>query len=134
MMDIYNPYKHEGWIASISDGTTQYEGKSVPGERTPWQKLLQACKDADVSITGLRLQRGGVTITALPHKMCDGYFQAREAVKIMYKNVDILKYGIGSVVGDQIYVVWLELKPADGAPYIYSDIRPLDQNRVHTTL
>jgi len=133
-MDIYNPYKHEGWIASLSDGTTKYEGESVPGERTPWQQLLQACRDNDVSITGLRLQRGGVTVMAMPHKMCDGYFQAREAVKIMYKNVNIIKYGIGSIIGDQIYVVWLELKSADGAPYIYSDIRPLAENRVHTTL
>ena len=133
MTHDFNPYKHEGWIANLSDGTTTYEGKPVPGERTPWQRLLQTCRDKDISITGLRLQRGDVTVMAMPHKMCDGYFQAREAVKIMYKDVSILKYGIGSVIGDQIYVVWVELK-LDGAPYIYSDIRPLAKNRVHTTL
>lgn len=128
-----NGKSHEGWVADLSDGTTVFESVPIPGERTPWQQLLQYCRNQDIKVTGLHLQGGGVTINAMPQKMCDGYFQAREAVRILYAGKTRHLQGIGSIVGDQIFTVWLE-KLEDGSIFIRSDIRSLDSNRIHTTL
>lgn len=123
-----------GWIASLSDGSTVFESKPVLGERTPWQKLLDRCrKDESLSITMIRLQYGPITIMAMPQKMCDGYFQAREAEHIYYRNVNVSRHGIGSVVGDQVFITWLEFTK-DSQVYIRHDVRPLDTCRVHTTV
>jgi hypothetical protein len=141
-----------GWIAYLSNGDTVFESPPVEGERTPWQGLLQHIRDnptfiwkdpkkelpddeKPLFITGLRLQYGNVTIMAMPHKQCDGYYQARELhrQKLIAPNpVVSSRQGIGSVVGDQVIITWVEIK--DGQMITRSDVRPLASERIHTTL
>jgi len=122
-------YRFEGWLANLSDGTTVHETPPVPGERTSWQKLLKHCKDNGVEITRLRLFRSGVWVIALPEKGCEGYFQAYEASRSWFSNQLGNKQGIGSVVGDKVYIVWVS---TDGQ--VYQDVRTLESMRIHTTL
>jgi hypothetical protein len=124
------------WIASLSNGETLIEGKVIAGERTPWQKLLSYCKANDLKITGIRLQVGDVEVRGMPHKMCDGYMQAYETRRTFYTSGanDKTSQGIGSVVGDQVYITWIDLKPINGAYQIHQDIRPLSQVDIHTMI
>lgn len=143
-----------GWIASLSDGSTVYESKPIKGERTPWQLLLERCrtethettsrlyengheilvpKTVPLRITMLRMQYGPVMIMAMPQQMCDGYFQAREATRVVFRDYYIHMQGIGSIVGDMVFITWIELLP-DNQFQIRSDIRPLSACKVHTTI
>jgi hypothetical protein len=136
-----------GWIASLSDGSTVLETPPVEGEHSAWQKLLERCRtefihvvDAEgrsvvmpLRVTMLRLQYGPVTIMALPNNRCDGYFQAREVHRIMYRDFYMNLHGVGSVIDDQVYITWLEITP-EGQFYIRNDVRPLETCKVHTTL
>jgi hypothetical protein len=136
-----------GWIASLSDGSTVIETPPVEGEPSAWQKLLERCRTEWVHvvddegrtvvlplrITMLRLQYGRITIMALPNDKCDGYFQAREVHRIMYRDAYLKLHGIGSVVDDRVEITWLEIT-ADGQFYIRNDVRPLDTCKVHTTM
>ena len=123
------------WIANLSDGSTVVEGKALAGQRTPWQQLLQHCRDNDLKITGMRLSVNNVTVSALPPKMCDGYFQAYEVMRIWFRDQTKHRQGIGSVVGDQVYIVWVDLnQEANNMNYVYSEIRPLSEVKIHTTI
>lgn len=137
-----------GWIANLSDGSTVIETEPIPGELSPWQKLLQRCreekhvvkgevtgKDIEVSlaITGLQLQYGPITIMAMPNKECDGYFQAREVHRIIWRDVYLHMHGVGSVIEDKVYITWIQTTK-DGQINIRSDVRPLETCKVHTTL
>jgi len=68
-----------GWIASLSNGAEAYEMPMPEGERSAWQQLITLIKQIDVRVTMLRLVRGGITVSAMPTKTCDGYYQAYEA-------------------------------------------------------
>jgi len=120
---------HQGWIATLSDGTTASEAPPVPGEMSSWQSLIQYTKDNNISITRLVLQRGATRAVAMPPKECDGYFQAYEVKKILWRNINAKLQGIGSVVGDQVYITWI-----DDTNTVTQDIRPLDSCKIHTTL
>lgn len=123
------------WIANLSNGDTITEGKPVAGERTPWQKLLRHCRENNITITGLRLSVRDVTIDAMPVKMCDGYLHAYEAERLMWSNVSKIKQGIGSVVGDLVYITWIDINPFENnMNYIHQDIRPLSEVKIHTTI
>lgn len=55
--------RHEAtWVASLSNGETAHENKGeyklVPGELSPWQRLVKYCHDNDVKITSLSLVDG----------------------------------------------------------------------------
>lgn len=121
------------WIANLSNGDTLVEGKEVAGKRSPWQQLLQLCKDKNIEITGLRLTVGKVTVSAMPTKMCDGYFHAYETTRIFWRDKTIQKQGIGSVVGDKVYITWIDLSPENNMYYAYQEIRPLSEVKIHTT-
>lgn len=124
-----------GWIAQLSDGSTIVESEPVPGERTPWQLLLQRCRESELKITGMRLQFGNVTVMAMPYKECDGYYQAIEVHRknfISNNPIEVRRQGVGSVVGDSVYITWVEIK--DGQLITRSDVRPLEGSLIHTTL
>lgn len=118
-----------GWIATLSNGNTVFEEPAVPGEPSSWQQFLHALKGSGVSITMLRLQRGGKTVHALPPKRCEGYFQAYEFLKSMFRDTEDHRQGIGSIIGNQVYIAWL-----DDSGNIWIDIRPLEEVKIHTTL
>jgi hypothetical protein len=122
-----------GWIASLSNGETVYETNPEEGKPTPWQALLQKCEDEDIKITMIRLQYGPFMIQAMPEPMCDGYFQAREVQQIVYRNTMRYLQGIGSVVGDQVFITWAEFTN-DRQIYVSSDVRPLESCKIHTTV
>ena len=123
-----------GWVANLSDGSTVFETPPQEGQLSPWQQLLEKCRnDTSIKITMLRLQYGGLSIWAMPHQMCDGYFQAREVHRIVYRDQYRHLHGVGSVVGDQVFITWLEFT-SNGKIEIKSDVRPLHTCRVHTTV
>lgn len=120
-----------GWIAVLSNGETMKEEPPIPGEKTSWQKLIDRLYAENLKMIGLRLQNLNMTITTLPPSMCDGYYQAREARVAFYAGQDASsnRRGIGSVVGDRVYIVWI-----DGNGNVWSDVRLLSDERIHTTL
>lgn len=118
-----------GWIANLSSGETAFEGTPMPGERTPWQQLLQHCRETGLRITGMFLARPGIRINALPQKQCSGYYQAYESQASFFGKGASTRQGIGSVVGDKVYITWI-----DENNNIFQDIRPLDVEKIHTTL
>lgn len=147
-MDVIN--FQGGWIASLNNGETVYETPPVKGEMTSWQKLLERLrtekfpdkneKVVSLKMTGLRLQRGNLTITAMPQKMCDGYMTAYEVRKKFFASMgnrsegESISQAVGSIVGDTVFLTWLEINNSDGNVRIYQDERPLDSCKVHTTL
>lgn len=123
------------WKANLSNGEALVEGKVLSGERTPWQKLLNHCKVNDLKLTGLQLEVGDIVVTAMPHKMCDGYFHAYEALRIMFRDQVIHRQGVGSIIGDKVYITWIDLNMSpDGKYNIHHDIRPLSEVKIHTTV
>lgn len=125
-----------GWIANLSNGETIKEEKPVEGQPSSWQKLLAYCKKNDVRLVNLRLTIGEYYVEAMPNKMCDGYFQAYEATRIMFRDTSSLKQGIGSIVGDKVFITWVSLQrdPSSGMYLTHQDIRPLSEVKIHTTL
>ena len=121
--------KFTGWSASLSDGSTAFEAPPLPGQPSAWQKLLAICKDKKVEITRLRLFRGKVRVMSMPPKMCRGYLQAYEKTKSLFTDNESVKQGIGSVVGDQVYINWVD---DDGN--VWQDVRPLSECWINTTL
>ena len=126
--------KHQGWIAYLSDGTTVYESDPIPNEPTPWQVLLKHCREDGLELTGLRLQWGNAMVMTMPRKKCDGYFHACEATYEGLLGTPVRKHkqGVGSVIGDQVFITWFEMK--DYSLYVWADVRSLKDNRIHTTL
>lgn len=121
--------KFQGWTATLSNGENVWETAPVPGELRPWQKLLNRLTKENLKITSLRVQRGKVTLHALPHKQCDGYYQAYDQYKSFYGKDEWFKQGCGSVVGDKVYIQWVD---DDGN--VWADIRLLEKEKIHTTL
>jgi hypothetical protein len=120
---------HQGWIANLSDGNNAFEGQPKPGERSAWQQLLAYCREKNIKITGLQLQRGGIFVNALPVKACSGYFQAYEARMMVNSGKQETRQGIGSIVGDQIFITWV-----NDLGYVWQEVRELESNKIHTTL
>lgn len=123
------------WIANLSNGETVVEKAPVAGQETSWQQLLKRCRSNDLLVTGLRLYANGITIDAMPTKMCSGYFQAYEALRMAFGGSSKLRQGIGSVVNDSVYITWIDLgQEENNMNYIHQELRPLSEVRIHTTL
>ena len=121
----------QGWMAHLSNGETVYETAPIPGEITPWQALIQGLRSGNITITRLTLVRGNTSAISMPPKMCEGYFHAYEEHYSWFKKSKFLSLqGIGSIVGDQVHITWMNL---DGTE-VRQDIRPLDSCKIHTTL
>lgn len=134
--DAPDIHSFQGWIADVSDGTTRFEGPPQEGQPTSWQQLLKLCRDTDLTITRLRLQRHNVTLMSMPQKMVDGYFQAYEVEQLVYRNIMITKQGIGSIKDGTVFINWIarDVNPEVGMVYMWQEERPLDSCKVHTTL
>lgn len=124
-----------GWVAKLNDGRTIVEGSPIPGKRTPWQELLHMCREDNLEIEELKLTVGNTTVSAMPRKACRGYIQVRESIKSFYSEGTIQLQGIGSIVGDMVYITWINLHVSqNGIQEIYQDARLLSKERIHTTL
>lgn len=144
-MSDFQQRPFNGWIANVrfvnSDRSdiVVVEEPPVKGEMSSWQKLLDKVRNGEVNITGLRMQRHGLTFNALPVKLCSGYFQAYEARKKFFRSMGPggepgqVFQGVGSIVGDKVYIVWVNINPKS-PPYIYTDIRDLKESQIHTTM
>ena len=123
------------WIANLSDGSTIVEQKKEEGGPTPWRRLLIHCKENNLQVTGLRLVVNNVTVNALPPKACDGYFQAYEVMKMIFKGTSRHRQGIGSVVGDKVYIMWVDLNQENNnMNYVNSQVIDLEKVKTHTTV
>lgn len=118
-----------GWIANLSDGSTVWETSPVPNEKTAWQKLIDRLHSENLKITALRLQRGGTTIHAMPPKACEGYFQAYEVRKKLFREEISKVQGIGSLVNGLVFISWM-----DEGGNVWQEIRPLEGSKIHTTV
>jgi hypothetical protein len=122
--------KFQGWTVTLSNGENIWETEPIPNEFTPWRKLLNYLEKENLKITSLRLQRNGITLHALAQKQCDGYYQAMEKhISAITHEVKMVKQGIGSVVGDKIFITWI-----DTNNNVWMDIRPFEKDKIHTTL
>lgn len=119
----------QGWTVTLSNGENAWEQPPIGKEKSAWQKLLDRLDNENLKITSLRVQRGGITIHALPAKQCDGYFQAYESHSAMFSRQEVLQQGCGSIVGDKIFITWV-----DTNGNIHQDLRPLSEGRIHSTL
>lgn len=123
------PATFRGWAAKLSNGEIAYETPNNPGERSSWQKLLARLREESLHIVEFVLIRGNGLVSALPPKACSGYYQAYEVRKMVFQGVESRLQGIGSVVNDHVYILWV-----DENGNISQDVRPLEGERIHTTL
>lgn len=124
------------WIANLSDGKilTEDDLKVDAGAISPWNQVIEKCKNGEMKLTGLRLGVGPALVNALPPKQCSGYFQAYEVIRYLFNNeVERKKQGIGSVVGEQVFITWME-QGGNGLTYIWQEVRPLKDCVKHTIL
>lgn len=119
----------QGWTATLSNGENAWEQSLVAGEKSSWQKLLDRLDKDELKITSLRIQRNGITLHALPSKQCDGYFQAYDQHSSMYNGVQVLQQGCGSIIGDKVFIMWI-----DTNNNVHAEVRSLVENKIHTTL
>jgi len=120
-----------GWMAALSNGELAKEQPPIPGEKTSWQKLLDRLTAEDLKIVGLCIRYLNTTVNALPPKACDGYYQARDQAISLFRGNQpgSIRQGVGSVVGDKVYIIWL-----DDTGSTWADVRPLSSEKIHTTL
>ena len=131
-----------GWIAYLDNGDTIPQSEPIPGEKTPWQKLLERCRNENIEMKRLSLVFNGVQIMSMNRKQCDGFFQAKEVRKEFFGSMgengkqEVLFQGIGSVKDGLVFITWFTINPK--APhvtaYISTDVRPLNSCIIHTTL
>lgn len=86
------------WCASLSNGETLYEGKGdyvvIPGELSPWQRLLLHIGDTGSSITSLSLYTDGGLRWNLPSAGKNPKFKEFQDVKKPFSYRMYRKYGM----------------------------------------
>lgn len=131
------------WVASLSSGETVREHMTPKGEPTAWQRLLSFCKETGVKITGVQIVEDGLYLTPVNKKSCDGFFNAYELQRRILPGAsgpvpsgDRLYQGVGSVVGDRVFIQWLWLNPPDSSEtHVHQEVRDLDDDtRTHCFL
>lgn len=115
-----------GWIASLSNGETAFEGQELAGESSPWQQLVKKCKDEDIYVTQIRLQLDGLTFIGISD--ADGYCQCWEQQRSVMNPTKppVIMRGIGSVIDGKVYLTWV-----DQSGNIRQDIRDYKSMDVH---
>ena len=131
------------WIASLSNGETVREHMTPKGEPTAWQSLLSFCRESGVQVTGVQIVEDGLYLTPVGKKICDGFFNAYEVHRrvqtVEGRQVpagDRFYQGVGSVIGDRIFIQWLWLNPPDDSEkHVTQEVRVLDEdNKRHCFL
>lgn len=122
-----------GWIANLSSGETVIEAPPVQGEYSSWRKLIHHCKETGKRVTGLQLVYPDLVVSAMQLKECSGYFQAYELMTSMQGKLEYKLQGIGSVVGDKVYITWVMLEGNDDIDVerVFQDVRPLAESEEH---
>jgi len=135
MVDKNSESKHQGWIASLSNGETVFQTENVLGERTAWGKLIDRCNEEGLWLTQIQLQISGRTIVGI--KKASGYctFIDYRAEGFMVKRArpgpakEVRHVGIGSVVGNNVYCTIVNDQGQS-----WQDSRPLARMAVHCIL
>jgi hypothetical protein len=92
----------DGWIATLSDGSTVYE-KWIEGQLSPWQRLMHKCVSSGVHITSLKMFAGGTTVHC--PQGARGYWAAHSALGVQ-GGPQLTRRGIGWVDGDKVVIKW----------------------------
>ena len=125
--------KHQGWVASLSNGETVFQTENVPGERTAWGKLIDRCGEEGLWLTQIQLQANKRIIVGIKNAVgyCTFIDYREDGLRHMdNKPAKITKHaGIGSVVGDNVYCT---LVNSEGQSW--QDSRPLASMRAHCIL
>jgi hypothetical protein len=122
--------KHQGWVASLSNGETEFERPIAPGEKTAWRQLIERCEEEGIWITQIQLQIKGAAWVGLND--ADGYCFFRDyhlsGIATGHKKEKHMA-GIGSVVGDLVYCTVVNAENQ-----AQQDVRPLASMRAHCVL
>lgn len=122
--------KHQGWVASLSNGDTVFEWAPEPGERSAWGQLQERCEKEGLWITQIQLHLAGKKFIGI--KNADGYTCFTDYHRIGFMT-GMLKEkrvrGIGSVVGDTVYCLLI-----DDNLEAQNDVRPLASMLAHCVI
>jgi hypothetical protein len=125
--------KHQGWIASLSDGETVFQTENVLGERSAWGKLVDKCAEEGLWVTQMQLQINSRTIVGI--KNAAGYCHFMDVRVDGLRQVggtpmkETRHVGIGSVVGNNVYCTLVNEQGQS-----WQDSRPLASMRAHCIL
>jgi hypothetical protein len=95
----------DAWIVNLANGATKVE-EWVPGQLSPWQRLMEYCKTEHTYITNLRLTIGDRTVACKSNAA--GYWQAHgmPSVQGMECDEDLHKWrGIGYVEDGTVFII-----------------------------
>ncbi len=127
-METYVKEKHQGWVASLSNGETVFQTPNIPGERTAWGKLQERCEEEEIFITQIQLQMYGNTLVGIPN--ADGYTAFYEYTQSWaHRDIGATHQGIGSVLGD-----WVSIMFSNESGHVWQGLRPLADMREHCQL
>jgi hypothetical protein len=114
----------DAWVANLSSGVTVVE-RWIPGEVSPWVKLMGLCKENSLWVTNLRLTICSETVSLPSH--AEGYWQIYQ--QTVLENVPAEKLpvirGIGHVIEGTVKILWGVRTPMNTA-YFYQDQRSIE--------
>ena len=129
-----NKVRHQGWVASLSNGETVFQEPNLPGERTAWGKLVDRCaaSNKELWVTQIQMQMYGRTVVGI--KSAAGYttfvdYRAEGFMGGERPGREVRYFGIGSVIGDKVYCTLLN---EEGQTW--QDSRQLASMRLHCIL
>lgn len=114
----------DSWVVNLADGSTRVE-EWLEGHLSPWQRLMEYCKEHNTYVTNLRLTIG--TRTQACKSNAVGYWQAHgmPAVQGVECDEELHKWrGIGYVEGDMVYITWGARDPQTHNVVFWQDVRP----------
>lgn len=113
---------HDAWIASLSSGNTVVE-HWLPSGLSPWNRLINHCRDHSVYLTNLRLTICSKTMCLRPHAI--GYWQMHQCSFLPGIGDIPISRGIGFVEGDKVKIIWGVRTPTN-QPYFWAEERSID--------
>jgi hypothetical protein len=119
--------KHQGWVASLSNGETVFQHSVPAGEQSAWSQLRARCDEEGLHVTQIQLQRYGNTLVGLPN--ADGYSAFYEYQHAWFSGKTAEYQGIGSVLGDWVLCIF-----TNESKNIWQDLRPLADMSKHCQL